>query len=160
MIKDIPGHFGYGITRDGRVWSYKRRHWLKLHVHKRGHMEVALCAGSKTVSRKVHQLVLETWALARPPGAVARHLDGDPTNNHVENLAWGTQRENAADRDAHGRTARHERHGKAKLTMADAVAARWRYFRGETVGQLATDYQVNPGTMSKLVRGITWRMPS
>jgi len=34
------------------------------------------------------------------------HLDGDPENNHLENLRWDTPKANARDRDFHGRTAR------------------------------------------------------
>jgi hypothetical protein len=41
--------------------------------------------------------------LAPQPGTrVVRHLDGDPANNHVSNLAWGTQSENMKDTLQHG----------------------------------------------------------
>jgi hypothetical protein len=30
-----------------------------------------------------------------------RHLDGNPKNNRLENLAWGTYKENAQDRELH-----------------------------------------------------------
>lgn len=32
-----------------------------------------------------------------------RHLNGNPQDNHIENLAWGTPAENAQDRIRHGR---------------------------------------------------------
>jgi hypothetical protein len=33
-----------------------------------------------------------------------RHLDGNPTNNTPENLAWGTHAENCMDTVRHGRS--------------------------------------------------------
>lgn len=32
-----------------------------------------------------------------------RHLDGDPGNNALSNLCWGTRQENAQDKVRHGR---------------------------------------------------------
>lgn len=60
----------------------------------------------------VHRLVALTF-LGLPPhaGAQVRHLDGHHLNPRADNLAWGTAQDNAADRDAHGTTARGERHG-------------------------------------------------
>lgn len=47
----------------------------------------------------VHRLVAEAFLGPSPfPEAVVRHLDGERTNNRPQNLAWGTQRDNAADR--------------------------------------------------------------
>ena len=45
----------------------------------------------------LHQWVL--WAFTGPaePGQVARHLDDVRTNNHAENLCWGTKSENQHD---------------------------------------------------------------
>ena len=37
------------------------------------------------------------------PNIVCRHLDGNPSNNHIDNLALGTQHENAMDRPAEER---------------------------------------------------------
>lgn len=52
---------------------------------------------------RVHVLVLEAFDRPRPKGAVCRHLDGNPINNHLSNLAWGTHKENTEDRKRHGR---------------------------------------------------------
>lgn len=44
---------------------------------------------------KVHRLVCEAFhGLAPFPKAVVIHLDEDGTNNHKDNLKWGTQQEN------------------------------------------------------------------
>ena len=61
------------------------------------HRWVALSRQSKPSRRDVHQLVLEAFVGPRPDGAVARHLDDKRENNHLANLAWGTQSENGFD---------------------------------------------------------------
>lgn len=52
----------------------------------------------------VHTLVLEAFVGPRPEGMLARHLNGDQTDNRRENLQWGTPAENMQDRALHGRT--------------------------------------------------------
>jgi hypothetical protein len=59
--------------------------------------------GPRTVF--VHQAVAAAFLGARPDGLVVRHLDGNPSNNSLMNLRYGTSAENAYDRIAHGRHA-------------------------------------------------------
>ena len=61
----------------------------------------------------VHRLVALNF-LGLPPfaGAQVRHLDGDHLNPRADNLAWGSGKDNADDRERHGRTARGASHGK------------------------------------------------
>lgn len=54
------------------------------------------------VARRVHQLVAEAFIGPRPAGLVTRHKDGDPSNARLDNLHYGTQRENMLDRLGHG----------------------------------------------------------
>lgn len=79
----------------------------------------AKCGGYRTVSMRrdrrtyralVNNLVLEAFDTARPNGTVCRHLDGNPQNNRLDNLAWGTQSENLHD------AVRHGTHGMASKT--------------------------------------------
>lgn len=50
----------------------------------------------------IHTLVLEAFVGPRPEGAVCCHIDGDPTNNHVTNLRWGSYSDNNHDLVRHG----------------------------------------------------------
>lgn len=50
----------------------------------------------------VHSLVALAFIGPRPEGQVIRHLDGNPVNNVVTNLAYGTHQENAMDTLRHG----------------------------------------------------------
>jgi hypothetical protein len=53
--------------------------------------------------RPIHQLVLAAFVGPMPQGQETRHLDGDPANNRLENLCYGTSLENAEDQRRHGR---------------------------------------------------------
>lgn len=45
--------------------------------------------------KRVHILVCETFHGEKPfENAVVMHLDDNPSNNHKDNLKWGTQKEN------------------------------------------------------------------
>jgi len=65
-----------------------------------GHLSVVLMPGRKT--HMVHRLVLEAFVSPRPPGMDTCHRDGDPTNNRLDNLRWGTRSENIRDAVRHG----------------------------------------------------------
>jgi hypothetical protein len=110
-----PGH--YSVTRDGRVFTSIKRltdaglvtlqQELVTRHDKDGYLIVRLSrADGKRGWFRVHRLVALRY-LSCPEGAtVVRHLNGDKQDNRVENLAWGTPKENSEDRDRHGTTAR------------------------------------------------------
>ncbi len=50
----------------------------------------------------VHQLVLGAFVGPCPIGMECRHLDGNPSNNFLSNLRWGTHLENMEDMRRHG----------------------------------------------------------
>lgn len=62
------------------------------------YLYVALYGAART-ERSVHSLVLTTFVGPRPTeDAEARHLNNDPQDNRLENLAWGTKAENTQDK--------------------------------------------------------------
>lgn len=105
--RDIPGFEGrYQVSSNGAVRSVIRKEPLimKAKLSAKGYPTVGLYDRGRQRSWHVHRLV----ALAFHPdswftGAVVRHLDGNPANNAVANLAWGTPSENQIDRVQHGR---------------------------------------------------------
>lgn len=71
--------------------------------HKGGYRDYHLHVdGRSPVRRLGHRLVAEAFLGPRPEGMEIRHLDGDPTNNPVSNLAYGTRSENMQDALRHG----------------------------------------------------------
>jgi hypothetical protein len=107
---------------------------------------------------QVHQVVCRAFHGEQPfPGAVVRHLDGEPLNNVSVNLSWGTHLENAEDRDRHGRTARGEENPAAKLTLPQVEAIKATYCAGG-VSQLdlARSFGVSRSLIGQIVREEIW----
>jgi RNA polymerase sigma factor (sigma-70 family) len=58
----IPGFEGkYGITKDGRVWSYSRKEFLHLSTDKNGNKKVALSTGKNSKTVSVASLLTEAY---------------------------------------------------------------------------------------------------
>lgn len=126
---------GYEVTADGRIFSvasnwrgYGRRE-LAQDPNSDGYPSVRLMIDGRRVRMAVHRLVAANYLPPRPSMAhEIRHLDGDKLNPSASNLAWGTRKENAEDRDRHGRTSRGPRHSVIvrSSNQAEAVRAYWR----------------------------------
>lgn len=85
----------------GRTYTYKSR-VLQVGHHGLGYEHVSLCKEGTETSRSVHRIVLDAFVGPRPSKVDVRHLDGNPTNNRLENLRYGTRSENNHDKKTHG----------------------------------------------------------
>lgn len=126
---------------------------LKWVIGSAGRPEVGLYRDGKHKVVRVHQLVAEAFLGPRPAGAVIRHLDGDVLNAAASNLAYGTPRENEADKLQHGTSNRGERHGMAKLSLADVLSIRADRRKS---GVLAAQFSVSPRTIRDIKMKRTW----
>lgn len=106
--KDIEEFSGYQVSNHGNVRSYinnrhgvcDRWHMLKPQPNRHGYLTVCLGRGNR---RLVSRLVAIAFIPNPNNLPLVRHLDDDPLNNHVDNLAWGTQTDNMQDCVRHGR---------------------------------------------------------
>lgn len=165
-----PGFPGYMLGSDGTVWSQ----WIKGRWRKRrpvwrrlstppdnaGYPQVNLYhVGEDEGGRvhcKVHVIIAEAFLGKRPEGLLIRHLNGNPADNHIENLAYGTDAENCADTIFHGRTNRGTRAPSSKLSDDDVRSIRERAASGEKQKDLAAEYGVSEPTISEIVNRRTW----
>ncbi len=153
--KPIPGHPGYEASDLGRVRSLDRRVRCGRNGNGRrlvkgrvlrpgrmtsGHLSVALGKGNSVC---VHRAVAEAFFGPCPEGHEVLHRDGDPGNNRLSNLRWGTRSQN--NRDA-------TKHGRRKLTQAQADNCVRRWLRGASQTALAREHSVSVAHMSKIVK--------
>jgi len=90
------------ITNGGKPYLSSGR-ILKPGRGARGHLYVNFWQHSTPVTKYVHRLVLETFVGPAPEGTEGCHRNGDPSDNAVSNLEWGTHSENMRDMVEHGR---------------------------------------------------------
>lgn len=81
------------------------------------YMIISLCREGKCRNALIHRLVLEAFVGPCPDGMECRHLNGNPTDNRLTNLKWGTPIENATDRELHGKTAKGWRIAASKTSQ-------------------------------------------
>ena len=87
--------------KNGRTRRYKGR-LLKPRKDRDGHLKINLYKDGKPKTKFVHRMVLEAFVGSCPEGMECLHIDGNPANNCVDNLRWGTRGENMLDRVRHG----------------------------------------------------------
>lgn len=163
--QDYPGHALLEVSTEGRVRVKERvdgrghklrKQDLRSATHQDEYVLVRLVVHGKHTRFFPHRLVLETFVGPAPAGCEGCHRDGNPKNNRLVNLYWGTPRDNTHDSIRHGTFARGERSGKAKLTeSAVRVIRNCRGKVQQTV--LARRYGVTAETVRQAQVGLTWR---
>ena len=86
----------YWISTHGRIYGPGRggRGQFLKPVLQNGYLKVTLTHSGTHVDKRVNRLVADAFIPNPYDLPVVMHLDNDPLNNHVSNLAWGTYSEN------------------------------------------------------------------
>jgi len=106
---------GYYVDTEGNVYG-KRVNKLKPNVNRKGYLRVSFSTEIGQIHKVVHRLVAELFIPNPDNLPEVNHIDGDKTNNRVENLEWVSTKDNkrhAMDVLGHGFG---ETHSQATLT--------------------------------------------
>lgn len=163
----IKKHPYYEISSCGRARSWKNNRWgwsshpktLKHGITKNGYPLIVLhnSEGRKTAS--IHQLVLTHFGPPKPSGKhEVCHNDGVKVNNHIDNLRWGTRKENCLDKIKHGtnNTGKGSNHGNAKLIEKEVIWIKEYLNIGVLQKQIASLFGVSKSAIGSISRGVNW----
>lgn len=89
-LKIIPefADFGYRASADGHIYNAKGRQLSEHQQRATGYVSTVIGCGGKIYCRGVSRMVAAAWLGEQSNDFKVRHLDGDPTNNSVENLIY------------------------------------------------------------------------
>jgi HNH endonuclease/NUMOD4 motif len=146
-------------SKEGKAWKSRPMKGCVLKPCPYGrckHLGVTLCVNGFKKMHFVHKLVMLSFVGVCPDGKEVRHLDGNVNNNKLSNLAYGTPKENQADRILHGTDCRGSRNPIAVLVEQDVIDIKRRLRLNERNIDIARLYGVTPTAISLIRRGINW----
>lgn len=164
---EVPGYGRYEVSSFGRI---RRKPGIKLKQQRACSFLKPQKSGSYqtvTLFKKdeggtqlcVHIVVLYAFRGPPPLGMVARHLDDCGAHNQLDNLCWGTRKQNAADAIRNGRTLRGAGLKRSELTEKDVRKIRQSYKKstpGRNALALSKRYGVTATTIKQIVDRKTW----
>ena len=175
--RPVPGYEGsYEVSNHGRVrrvggGSTKGRRNLEGILRPRatrgGYRSVCFSMEAQLNQVRINRLVLEAFAGPPPfPDAEARYLNGNPTDNRIVNLCWGSKKDNMADASRHG-TAGVWMKGRAKFTPDQVAEIRDLRAKGMKLDDIAAKFNTNRKHISAICLGrkyrpstIPWPLPN
>lgn len=157
--KKIPEYPGYEVSDQGRIRSYHQRSPISGEVwavadepqrylkgaFDRDYHFVALSHEGITHKCYIHTLVMQAFVGPCPEGMEVCHNDGNPRNNHLENLRYDSHHSNIWDSIRHGT---HNRFTDKEVLMIREARA-----HGQSARELAQQWSVDPHTIWRLCVG-------
>lgn len=166
MVKydNIPGFPGYYISKRGGLWSNRKNgQWKKLkpHLNKMWNRYQCTLRDSRGIRKlcKISRLVATVY-LPKPSSTklVIRHLDDNPLNNHVDNLRWGTQKQNMEDARKNGKLRGSScKASRAKLSKKDLILIFKLKAKGLYYKDTAKRLGVSVGTIGRVINKKSYR---
>ena len=153
----------YEVSNYGRVRRIREgsRTWpgrvLKLQLYSRGRLGCLLFRNGKRTHALVSRLVAEAFLGSIPKTMHVHHVDGDVTNNHVDNLQIVSPSKHAYIAYQLGqRSARGVNNGRSKLTPELVRAIRTDVADGATQASVAKRLGLHQSTISKVISKRYW----
>lgn len=163
ILKPVVGYEGiYEVSNVGRVFSIRtfagnpRRKLMSPYIDHKGYHRVGLSRGGKRNGYTVHRLVLTAFCGPRAKDGMAMHLNNKRRDNRLNNLRWGTSRQNVDQMVRDGRSVWGWRSPRAKLCKADIQDIKRSSRSGESRSSIARRLKVSADIIGNVLRGKTY----
>ena len=93
--RSIKGFDGYKVSSNGRVKNRNGKIMKPYRNKSTGYMMIRLWKDKKHNTKTVHRLVANAFISKDNDDFVVNHIDGDKTNNCIENLEWCSKKDNS-----------------------------------------------------------------
>lgn len=168
--KKVPGYEKYQISNFGKVrhirtgrlkkfciQQYDGPPYLTVQLQKNASVEPNFRKRNKPI--RIHRLLLMAFVRMPEDGEIGCHKNGNSMDNRLENLYWGTRKDNAQDSIRHGtfkfiKPVYGESHPRAKFSneLIEKIRAEYTGKRGHQKA-LCEKYGIKQITMSAILTG-------
>lgn len=149
----------YEISSDGHIRNSKTKRVLREFLGADGYLRTQFDGKTRLVHRVVASVFLENPSNLPE----VNHIDGNKTNNSIENLEWCTRNDNLKHAYSCGlRTARGTHNAHSKLSEDDVYYIRTHYIPRDIefgASGLAKRFGVASQTISAVTSGQNWHDP-
>ena len=143
----------YFVTENGEVFHNEKK--LKPYKQSKGYLKVDIWDNNKKIPTYVHRMVAETFIPNPENHTQVNHIDGDKTNNRVENLEWCSQSQNIQHRIKILKVGMDQNHKGTKIPSKEVLILRWKRSINYPINieETAKKWGITPKYLSKVIRG-------
>lgn len=146
---------GWWVVFNTAGYSYKRGK----NKGKKKHVSVKVTLNKTVRYELLHRLEYEAFVGAIPARGIIRHLNDDPHDNRLVNLALGTGRENSADRVRNGHQPLGQTHANAKYSDKQRGAFIALVADGMSQAEAARRARIKPSTGYQIINRLRNGLP-
>lgn len=153
--KEIQGYPNYEVSNYGKVYNKKTGSEIKTnYCEPTGYYNLSLCNNGLRKTHMIHRIVLMTFIENKQNKEQVNHINGDKSDNRLDNLEWATRSENQKHAIRLGlRSAAGVKNSQAKLN--DIIALE--IFNSNLKGRMiARQYNISVSTVSQIKNGKIW----
>jgi hypothetical protein len=144
----------YVVYNDGTIFSLQSKMFMNS-INTNGYLSVKMAGKLESIHRLVGGLFIPN-----PDNKPEiNHIDGDKTNNKVENLEWVSPSENIQHKIHQlGKEHRGSKNGMAKLTLEDVDKIKVLYQSGYSQNKLGKMFGISQGKISNVVNEKSYKV--
>jgi hypothetical protein len=155
----------YQVSNFGRVRSLRGRHnkpyreplVLSATFDGNGYLKVNLYCKQKLQSRTVHSLVAESFIGTRPINHDVNHIDGNKSNNNLNNLEYLTKSKNKLHAISIGLIDTRKYRSNNKVSIDNVKIIKQLISEGRSDRQIGDMFKIHKATVNDIRHNKTWK---
>ena len=154
---EIPGHPRYEISEDGTIRNRQNGKIKRQYIGSTGYYMVSFSYGNKSNPHRVHRLLALCFIPNPSKLPHINHIDGNKTNNDLENLQWVTHEDNMKHAFATGLVNNSgEKNGQAKLNPDKVREIKQLLAIGVSQQKIANSFSVSRSCIQGIKKQRLW----